>query len=143
MILGQNNSMQYLVGAWVMRVDEQPDRLVLWLAGIRRFGFIFNGHVIFDNGRVAERFSPRAPHIQPSIMPDMTVDAVRSESSRTMLEMHKWSGPGEVDEYRFTITHRAIELTLRCRPCASLRAWLGFFPRAGDKAFRPKQSSWP
>jgi hypothetical protein len=133
MILDQNKRMQCLVGAWIMRIDELPDRLVLSLAGIRRFGLVFDGQAIFHNGRVAERFSPRAPDARPSIAPNMTVDALQSEPGRTMLEVHKQSGPGEVDEYRFTISHRAVDLTLRCRPGRSLRAWVGFYPRAGDR----------
>jgi hypothetical protein len=131
MILDQNKRMQCLVGAWIMRIDELPDRLVLSLAGIRRFGLVFDGQAIFHNGCVAERFFPRAPDARPSIEPKMTVDALRSEPGRTMLEMHKqlW---GEVGEYQFTITHSAVDLTLRCRPGHSLRAWVGFYPRAGD-----------
>jgi hypothetical protein len=141
MIRDQNKRMQCLLGAWIMRIDEQPDRLVLSLAGIRRFGLVFDGQAIFDNGCVAERFDLRAPNIQPSIETGMTVHALRSGPGRTMLEMYKQTGAGDGDEYRFTITHRAVDLTLRWRPGPSLRAWAGFFPQAGDLAVRAKHDS--
>ncbi len=74
-----------LVGAWIERVESSDGGLTLFVDGVRRFGLLFGGRIIFEGVSKLEGTDPRLPSGAPTLTGGMTVRAQRSEPGTTLL----------------------------------------------------------
>jgi hypothetical protein len=125
-----------LTGAWIERVEAMEDRLTLFVDGVRRFGFVFGGHVVFEGVTKLEGSDPRLPSGAPELSGGMYVQKQHDELGTTVLEMRYQVWPADVYEPRFAISHRSVSSDLRLRPARTVRAWVGFYPQARDRQTR-------
>jgi hypothetical protein len=122
-----------LTGAWVARAEVRDGRLALVADGVRRLGLRFTAKVVFAQVRAVTGYDPRLPARPPELTGGRTVYAQRSEPGRTVLELHRATGPGEVDEAHFTITHGAVTVAWTVNAGQTARSWLGFYPLPRDR----------
>lgn len=121
-----------LTGAWIERVESVEGRLTLFVDGVRRLGLVYTGHILFEGVDTREGTSTRPLSTPPVLSGGMKICAQHDEPDTTVLEVERWTGPGDKDEFRFTISHWSVSSALRLRPGKTLRAWAGFYPRARD-----------
>jgi hypothetical protein len=122
-----------LRSAWINHAESRDDTLVLGVDGVRRFGLLFGGKIVFNSVSKIEGFDPRLPSGTPVLSSGMTVRAQRSEPGETVLDLVREIGPGEVDEPRFVIAHGSVTTILRLNPGRTFRAWMGFYPLPQDR----------
>lgn len=123
-----------LTGAWVQRVESSEGTLTLVVDGVRRFGLVFGGVVVFE-GVSQVQGSDRMASGTPRLSGGMLVRKQHAEPNITVLELEEHTGPGEVYSPRFAITHSSVSWDLRMKPAKTLRSWVGFYPRARDRGF--------
>lgn len=121
-----------LTGAWVKAVERSARTLTLSVEGRRRFGLMYGGAVVFDDLVGVKGSDPRLPSTEPALTAGMTVGSQRSGRGTTALVLVRHTGPGEVDERHFTISHRRVRWRLRVRPLQTMRAWVGLHPLPRD-----------
>jgi hypothetical protein len=92
-----------LVGAWIERVESSDGGLILFVDGVRRFGLLFGGRIIFEGVSKLEGTDPRLPSGAPTLTGGMTVRAQRSEPGTTLLVLVSQTWPGDEDEPQFAI----------------------------------------
>jgi len=122
-----------LRSAWINHAESRDDTLVLSVDGVRRFGLLFSGKVVFKGVSRVEGFDPRLPSGTPVLSSGMTIRAQRSQPGETVLDLVREIGPGEVDEPRFVIAHKSVTAALRFKPGRTFRAWVGFYPLPQDR----------
>ena len=122
-----------LRNAWINHAESHDDTLVLCVDGVRRFGLLFSGKVVFKGVSKVEGFDPRLPSGTPVLSSGMTIRAQCSQPGETVLELLRQIGPGEVDEPRFVIAHESVTAALRFKPGRTFRAWAGFYPLPQDR----------
>lgn len=125
-----------LTGAWIKQVERNARTLTLLVEGRRRYGLMYGGTVIFEDLGGVKGVDPRLPGTQPALTAGVTVRSQRCGRGTTVLVLVRQTGPGDVDECRFTISHRRVRSRLRLRPMTTLRAWVGFYPRPRDRVYR-------
>jgi hypothetical protein len=124
-----------LTGAWIQRVESHDGTLTFHIEGIRRSGLLFSGKVIFEGIRKLEGFDPRLTTGTPVLRGGMTIRRQLSQPGETVFELARDTGPGDVDEPRFIISHESVTATLRLSLSPTVRAWVGFYPLARDRTY--------
>lgn len=115
--------------AFILGVEQNADRLILRLGGVRRLGVLLGGEVVFTGAEVTGT-NPRGS--EPRLVAGGTIDAVRREPGETGLTVVYRSGPGEEDISTFAIRHGGVADILTPALGATLRRWVGFYPLPGD-----------
>jgi hypothetical protein len=128
-----SNQAPDLRSAWINHAESHEDTLVLRVDGVRRFGLLFGGKIVFQGISRIDGFDPRLTSGTPVLSSGLTIRAQRSQPGETVLELVRTIGPGEVDEPRFVIAHGSVTKTLRLKPGATFRAWMGFYPLPRDR----------
>src|SRR5690348_15917481 len=123
-----SNQTPDLRSAWINQAESRDDTLVLSVDGVRRFGLLFGGKIVFQAVSRIDGFDPRLPSGTPVLSSGMTIRAQRSQPGETVLELVREIGPGELDEPRFVIAHGSVTTTLKLKPASTFRAWVGFYP---------------
>jgi hypothetical protein len=128
-----SNQMPDLAGAWINHAQSRDDTLVLSVDGVRRFGLLFGGKIVFQGVTRVEGFDPRLPSGTPVLTAGMTIRRQSSRRGETVLELIREIGPGEIDEPRFVIAHESVTTALQLKPGRTVRSWVGFYPLPRDR----------
>lgn len=124
-----------LTGAWIQRVESHDGTLTFHVEGLRRSGLMFSGKVVFEGVSKLEGFDPRLTTGAPTLRGGMTIHKQQSQPGETVFDLVRNTGPGDVDEPRFTISHASVTAGLRLSLSPTLRAWVGFYPLARDRTY--------
>lgn len=128
-----SNQAPDLRSTWINHAESRDDTLVLCVDGVRRFGLLFGGKIVFQGISRIDGFDPRLPSGTPVLSSGMAIRAQRSQPGETVLELVREIGPGEIEEPRFVIAHGSVTTTLRLKPGSTVRAWMGFYPLPQDR----------
>jgi hypothetical protein len=124
-----------LTGAFIQRVESSEGRLTLAVDGVRRFGLLFGGLVVFEGVSQVDGSEPRMASDPPTLSGGTFVSKQHADANLTVLDLEEHTGPGDVYRPRFAITHSAVSSDLRLRAAKTLRSWVGFYPRPRDLTF--------
>jgi hypothetical protein len=128
-----SNQAPDLRSAWINHAESRDDTLVLCVDGVRRFGLLFGGKIVFQGINRIDGFDPRLPSGTPVLSSGMVIRTQRTQPGETVLELVREIGPGEIEEPRFVIAHGSVTSTLRLKPGSTFRAWMGFYPLPRDR----------